>query len=404
MYLPLANILHHKLRSAFSALGIGIGICMLVALSGLSRGSLFEIADRWESVDADLLVLPRGWADDTVVRSGVGLSEKYAPAIREEFPEKVARAVPVFLTPMRIANQSHQAMGIEPEDFALLSGRRPLLEGRLPDAEGNFRRWLKRQYTASPGEAGVVDPLEITSEQLAEQGGLEMVIDERLAEAGDFSLGDTVRAANHDWRIVGIAPAGVVTRVFLPLSTAQHLFGTGGMNNCTLIFLKLHDGADVGPTTERLRRVFPLDYIPLSAYRAKLVEQFSLMFTFVDAVNAIALIIAFLFVMTTLYTMVLQRTREIAILKSCGATRGFILRQVLGESALLTLLGTAVGIGLSYLTGWLVRLKFPLLTMDITPQWIGIAVLAAAAGATLASLYPAWRAMRVDMIEALAYE
>ena len=45
-YLPLANILHHKLRSVMSALGIGIGICMLVTLSGLARGSLFEITLR----------------------------------------------------------------------------------------------------------------------------------------------------------------------------------------------------------------------------------------------------------------------------------------------------------------------------------------------------------------------
>ena len=50
-YLPLANIMHHKLRSALSALGIGIGICMLVTLSGLARGSVYEIAERWEATE-----------------------------------------------------------------------------------------------------------------------------------------------------------------------------------------------------------------------------------------------------------------------------------------------------------------------------------------------------------------
>ncbi|MBS3821607.1 MAG: hypothetical protein KGY81_07585, partial [Phycisphaerae bacterium] len=71
--LPLANILHHKLRSLLSAIGIGIGVCMLVTLSGLADGSLFEIAERMESVNADLIVVPRGLADDTVTFSGVGL-------------------------------------------------------------------------------------------------------------------------------------------------------------------------------------------------------------------------------------------------------------------------------------------------------------------------------------------
>lgn len=60
-WLPLANILHHKLRSVLSALGIGIGICMLVTLSGLSRGTLSEVADRWDAVDAQLIVYPLGW-------------------------------------------------------------------------------------------------------------------------------------------------------------------------------------------------------------------------------------------------------------------------------------------------------------------------------------------------------
>ena len=55
MNLPLANILHHKLRSLISAIGIGIAVCMLITLTGLSRGSLFEIAERME---AQMVVLP----------------------------------------------------------------------------------------------------------------------------------------------------------------------------------------------------------------------------------------------------------------------------------------------------------------------------------------------------------
>ena len=73
--LPLANLLHHKLRSVLSALGIGMGICMLVTLSGLSRGSLFEIAERAESVNADLIISPRGWGDNTADKAGSALPD-----------------------------------------------------------------------------------------------------------------------------------------------------------------------------------------------------------------------------------------------------------------------------------------------------------------------------------------
>ena len=128
------------------------------------------------------------------------------------------------------------------------------------------------------------------------------------------------------------------------------------------------------------------------------------MFTYVDMVNAIVLLIAFLFVMVTLYMMVLQRTREIAILKSSGASGWFILRQVMGESAILTGSGAAAGVGMSFLAAMLIERVRPLLTVEITLKWIVVAAGAALVGAIVAAIFPAWRAMRVDMIEALSLE
>jgi putative ABC transport system permease protein len=102
--------------------------------------------------------------------------------------------------------------------------------------------------------------------------------------------------------------------------------------------------------------------------------------------------------------MVLQRTREIAILKSCGASGWFLLRQVLAESAILTAAGTLVGVALSFLAEWLIETARPLLTVTITASWIAVAVGAAAVGAVVSGLYPAWRAIRVDVVEALTLE
>ena len=73
--LPLANILHHKLRSALAMLGVAIAVCMLVTLSGLSRGSLEEIADRWQAVDADMIVYPATWGENITTVSGGGMGD-----------------------------------------------------------------------------------------------------------------------------------------------------------------------------------------------------------------------------------------------------------------------------------------------------------------------------------------
>jgi len=411
-WLPLANLLHHKLRSALSAVGIGIGICMLVTLSGLSRGSLFEIAERLESVDADLIVSPRGWEANTADKAGSGLSDKYVPLILRKHGEIVSAAAPVFVWPMKLAGQDQRACGFDPNDWQVLTGGRKLLAGRLPDAEGRFARWLERRLLtpATAPAAGAEDEpqevLDLGPDQLGhpDHNGLELVIDARLAKAGRFRLGQTVHSAGHDWKIVGIAPAGVMTRVFLPRRTAQFLFGSGDISRSTMIFVKLKRGVDVGPAARAIERSIVHDVVPLARYRGMLVEKFGILFIYVDAVNAVALVIAFLFIMVTLYTMVLQRTREIAILKSCGAGNGFILRQVLAESMILTSAGTAVGIGLSFAAAAGIEAYRPLLTVTITWQWLAVAVGAAAVGAVVSGLYPAWRAVRTDVVEALTLE
>lgn len=401
--LPLANILHHKLRSVLCALGIGIGMCMLITLSGLARGTLYEVAERWESVDADLIVFPRGWGHSAATRSGSGLSDGNAPLILKENADMVRSVVPVFTWHVRFGAQDQMVAGVDPAHFQTLTGGRRPDEGRLFDPAGKFAAWLEGELLAGTDGADEFDPTEADLSH-PDHNGLEIVIDRRLAESEGYELGAAVFAANHHWTVVGIVPAGVMTRVFMPRRTAQFLFGSGDIRKSTLMFVKLRAGVDVGRASEAIRRTTAHDVVPLGSYRGMLVEKFGILLAYVDTVNVIALVIAFLFTMITLYTMVLQQTREIAILKSCGASGAFILRQVMGESMLLTAGGLAAGIAMSFLAAWLIELFMPLKTVTITWRWLAIATGAAAAGAAASALYPAWRAAKVDMVEALMFE
>ncbi|MFP4107105.1 MAG: ABC transporter permease [Phycisphaerae bacterium] len=398
-YLPLANILHHKLRSVLSALGIGIGIAMLITLSGLARGSLYEIADRWESVDAELIMFPRGWGGQASIKSGAGLWDSYEQYVMETFADDVEEVAPVFTWPMELAGQDQNVAAIKAEDWQTFTGGKKVIAGRLfqPDPE-KFTRLMKDKAAASPEGIAEVD-----QQMLQAANMLELVIDTRLARAGGFEVGQTVRAANHDWKIVGIVPAGVMARVFMPRRTAQVLFGSGSKQS-TLMFIRLRDGRDLHKVARRIRSETGQDAVPLTEYRGMLVAKFEMMFQYVNMVNIVALSIAFLFIMVTLHTMVLQRTREIAILKSCGASWWFILKQVMAESVLLTMIGLIVGIGLSFLAAWAIAAFQPLLTVTITMEWLGIALVASVLGALLSAVYPAYRAIRVDMVAALSYE
>lgn len=402
-YLPLANILHHKLRSVLCAVGIGIGICMLVTLSGLARGSLAEVADRWESIDADLIAYPDIWGQNITTLAGVALSDRYAAKISEAGGDAVQNVVPVFLWQMKLAGQDHMVAGVDPQDWEVLTGGRGIEKGRLFDPQDRFSAWIQQRLGGDVDHSDEV--IDITPAELADPDhcGLELVIDSRLAAAGSYAVGDTVTTANHEWKIVGVTPVGGMARAYIPRRCAQFLFGGADITKSTLMFIKLTPPADPAGAIPKLRTA-GLQMAPLSQYRRMLEQKFAIMFRYVDAVNAITLIVVFLFIMITLYTMVLQRQRDIAILKSCGASNGFILRQVLTESALLTAGGAFIGVAGSFAAAWAIETARPLLTVSITFEWIVIAVAAGAVGALISGLYPAWQATRVDMVEALAWE
>lgn len=406
-YLPLANILHHKLRSLLSAFGIGIGICMLLTLTGLTRGTLYEISDRWESVDTDLLVYPRVLGENITTTSGAAVADRQGEIIQSSHSDIIAKVVGVFLWQVKLGGQNQTACCVSRDDLPMFLGMRKFTGGRAFNPKTDWKTFVQNLHEAKTAGLSAEQKqnfaLEITKADLAAGGWLELIIDSRLARAGNYSVGDMVSAAGYEWKIVGIVPAGAMTRVFLPHKTGQYLFGLGDMGKSTLLFVKLKSGVKPAAGIRAIRS-FTLDAVELSQYRNMLVSKWGIMFTYVDAVNTVALIIAFLFVMTTLYTMVLQRTREIAILKSCGAANGFILRQVLGESWLLTGFGTAIGITMSFLAGWAIDNYRPLLTVKISLQWIIVAIIAAAVGSFISALYPAWRATKVDMVEALTYE
>ena len=121
-------------------------------------------------------------------------------------------------------------------------------------------------------------------------------------------------------------------------------------------------------------------------------------------VIGIAVIIGFLVIFQSMYTAVMERTREIGILKSMGAGRAGIISVVLRETGFLAVVGVILGVGATYLLRTLLHLRFPTLSFQVTPFWVCSAVSIALVGALLGALYPAFKAARKDPIDALSYE
>jgi putative ABC transport system permease protein len=119
----------------------------------------------------------------------------------------------------------------------------------------------------------------------------------------------------------------------------------------------------------------------------------------------IAVVIGFAVVCLSMYMAVLQRTREIGILKSLGASRAYVLALIVAEAFVMGLGGTVAGILLSFVARWVILTLVPAsLQQAIAYDWWPRAGLIALVAALLGALYPGFRAARQDPIEALAYE
>jgi len=126
--------------------------------------------------------------------------------------------------------------------------------------------------------------------------------------------------------------------------------------------------------------------------------------TSLNVVTLIATLVGFLVIFLSMYTAVLERTREIGILKSMGASKTAIVSMVLRESILMAIVGVALGLGLTFaIHGYLFK-KFPTLFFEITNEWIVRASIIAFLGAIIGASYPALMAARKDPIDALSYE
>jgi putative ABC transport system permease protein len=161
--------------------------------------------------------------------------------------------------------------------------------------------------------------------------------------------------------------------------------------------------------TALIRRDYPNLELQSAAGKKKEVhDEITAQFNMFNAIVAIAVIVSILGVINTLAMSVLERTREIGVMRALGSSRWQVRRTMLHESLLITSAGAAAGLGIGLLVGWLWVLGLGALLPGIAfhvpvGTVVGVAF-AAIAGGVLAAILPARRAAHLKVIEALSYE
>ena len=360
----VSNLVYRPIRSIISIIAVAMEVSLILLIVGFALGTLNDQRARQKGIGADVIVRPPG-SSIFAALSSTPVSIKIGDLLLKQ-PHVTAVA------PMVIqgTNKLELLSGIDLQAFEALGGPMRYLEG------GPF------------------------------QEPDDMIVDEYYAASHNIHPGATVKTLNHDFHVSGIVPQGRGSRFYVRITTLQNL--TLAEGKASVFYVKLDDPNNADVVATQIKTIPGMQNYNIETM-AEWLSQMSAdnipgLSKFIDVVIGISVVIGFIVIFQSMYTAVMERTREIGILKSLGASKLYIVRLVLRETLLLAIAGIVVGILLSFAAAHGIRYKIPTAQVEFTYGWILRAAVIAIVGAMIGAVYPAFKAAQKDPIDALAYE
>ncbi len=401
------QILANKLRSAFTLLGIIVSVAFLVAvvavIQGMNAYVKENVADAMIGANAfqvRRIPIRFGLFDDDQwrkIQRRPRITFADADAVAAAVPEAQAVALTSgWPTPLSDVIWNNRTVG----DVLIFGVTAPyqvvqdyrFTQGRpLTDIDVTERR-----------------PVAVLGADVAEKlfGGAEP-IGRHIRIRGDrFTVAGVIEKKG---RVLGQSFDGFV---LLPLTTFETLYGR---RKSTTISVKMPEAVDVAPGMTRAEEAMrlahalrPTEENDFSIETADALIDFwknltRVLFSVVPAIVAIGIVVGGIVIMNIMLMAVTERTREIGIRKSLGATARDIQRQFLAEAIALSFLGGVLGVVAGIAFGALVAVGSPL-SARVTAWSVGVALALGASVGVLFGVYPASRAARLDPIAAMRAE
>lgn len=376
-----SNLVRNPSRSAVTASSTMIGLAVIVGLGGMIwsiTGGFLDVLQR--SLGSDYLVMPPAVA---VWGSNVGAKEDLANRLR------AVPGVDVVST-MRFAHgalegQQFSMLGIEPASYTQVAG--------LTFVEG--------------------DPQEAYA---AMDSGQAVILNGILASTTGHKVGDTIQLSTargvKDYLVAGIAGDYLNAKIMTAYISQTNLYRDYHKNEDIFYQINLKDGADEAQAFEKLQKVlknYPqFKLVSGQGYFEENKQLFNAVFAFYFVLLGVLTAPSLMALLNTLSIGVIERTREIGMLRAIGATRKQVRRMVVAESLLLSLVGTIFGLITGMYMGYLMVLALKVygFPVQFTLPWQGLiaaTVTGVVFGLVAASL-PSKQAENMEIVQALRYE
>src|SRR5215217_66946 len=378
------SLLSNPLRTAATAVALTIGLSVVVVNSSMSASFVGTINDQIDKAFArDFTVQAQGFTIEQ--GGGPGVPRSVHTAIAETGTVAPMRAMQLDLPAVKSGSTLGLATGVDP-------AREPKVDGTEFQGVGRSEAYA----------------------ELAEGG---VLLGSTYAKRAQLERGDTVRlvgpAGRRNAKVIGVIDAlgpmnGMEMR--LSLGTMRQVYG-----NYQPAELAVESrNAEQRPALEvkighLLDRKYPnLEMQSAADAKKEVSDEINRTFNMFNAIVIIAIIVSLLGVINTLAMSVIERTREIGVLRALGASRWQIRSTMLDESLMITVAGALIGVLAGTLIGytWLrgVDEVMPGLTFHFPgPIVVAVAIASVVLG-VLAAIWPARRAARLKVIEALVYE
>ena len=356
--LVLSSLLYRKARTATTMAGVALGVVLVVLTVGIAHGFLKDQGRRNAAVTAEIMIGPPGSTMGLSLSRALSLKTALADDIRGI--EGVADVVPVG------------------QD----------LRGRLVDGV-DYDSFIR------VSDVRVVEGRPVIS-------GDETMIDRIQQKNRKLKIGDQIEIFDRQFRLVGIYEPESLGRIKVPLATMQQSLNRAGL--CSMLLVKLADPSKQEELSAVIKDRYPDLGVVLTRNLPILIAQGTPeLQTFLRVVVAMSITLSSLVILLTMYTTVTERTRQIGVLKSLGASRMWIASEIEKEALLISCLGVLAGFAVSVAGKYLITRLTPL-SVELEAVWLFYAVAFGILAGVLGALYPALRAANQDPVVALSYE